>query len=141
MRKNLWICAWVAAVGLSFSWTHECWSQEAAPDGQSEPEVKTPAESQTATDEYYELMRVFVDTFEQIDRNYVKDVDRRELIEAAVHGMLSKLDPYSDYYNPTELPHFQEEIHQESQLMWTLNRYGKLFLYFPNPVQLCQTIG
>lgn len=45
-------------------------------------------------EEYYELMRVFVDTFEQIDRNYVKDVDRRELVEAAVRGMLSELDPY-----------------------------------------------
>ena len=34
--------------------------------------------------DYYELMKVFVDTFEQIERNYVKDVDRRELMEAAI---------------------------------------------------------
>ena len=31
-------------------------------------------------DEYYELMKTFVDTFEQIERNYVKGVDRRELM-------------------------------------------------------------
>ncbi|MFG0335903.1 MAG: S41 family peptidase [Maioricimonas sp. JB049] len=64
-------------------------------------------------DEYYELMRVFVDTFEQIDRNYVKDVDRQELVEAAVRGMLAKLDPYSDYISPQDLERFNEAVEQE----------------------------
>lgn len=64
-------------------------------------------------EEYYELMRVFVDTFEQIDRNYVKDVDRRELVEAAVRGMLSELDPYSNYISPDDITRFNEEIDQE----------------------------
>jgi carboxyl-terminal processing protease len=66
-----------------------------------------------AHDEYYELMRVFVDTFEQIDKNYVKDVDRRELVEAAVRGMLAKLDPYSDYISPEDLAKFNEAVEQE----------------------------
>ncbi len=64
-------------------------------------------------DEYYELMRVFVDTFEQIEQNYVKDVDRRELVEAAVRGMLNELDPYSNYISPEDLTHFNEEVEQE----------------------------
>ena len=64
-------------------------------------------------EEYYELMRVFVDTFEQIDRNYVKDVDRRQLVEAAVRGMLSELDPYSNYISPDDITRFNEEIEQE----------------------------
>lgn len=64
-------------------------------------------------DEYYELMRVFVDTFEQIDRNYVKDVDRRELMEAAVRGMLSELDPYSNYISPDDINRFNEDVEQE----------------------------
>jgi carboxyl-terminal processing protease len=79
----------------------------------AEPAAATPDQPAAPTDEYYELMRVFVDTFEQIDRNYVKDVDRRELVEAAVRGMLSKLDPYSDYIGPSELTRFTEEIEQE----------------------------
>jgi carboxyl-terminal processing protease len=64
-------------------------------------------------DEYYELMRVFVDTFEQIDRNYVKDVDRRQLVEAAVRGMLSELDPYSNFISPEEITRFNEDVEQE----------------------------
>ena len=66
-----------------------------------------------AEDEYYELMQVFVDTFEQIDRNYVKDVDKRELVDAAVRGMLAELDPYSNYISAEELAGFTEDIEQE----------------------------
>ena len=66
-----------------------------------------------ADDEYYDLMKVFVDTFEQIDRNYVKDVDKRELVDAAVRGMLLELDPYSNYIPPDQLADFTEDIEQE----------------------------
>jgi carboxyl-terminal processing protease len=65
------------------------------------------------SDEYYELMKIFVDTFQQIDRNYVKDVDRKALVEAAVKGMLDKLDPYSDYISPEDLAKFNEAVEQE----------------------------
>lgn len=71
------------------------------------------AEDEAKPDEYYALMKVLVDSFEQIDRNYVKDVDRREIVEAAVRGMLSKLDPYSDYISPEDLAKFTEAVEQE----------------------------
>ncbi|MCA8987417.1 MAG: S41 family peptidase [Planctomycetaceae bacterium] len=64
-------------------------------------------------DDTYELMRLFVDTFEEIDENYVKDIDRRELIEAAVQGMLAKLDPYSNYISPEDLSAFEQDVQQE----------------------------
>jgi carboxyl-terminal processing protease len=64
-------------------------------------------------DEYYELMKVFVDTFEEIDRNYVTQVDKRELVEAAMRGMLLKLDPYSSYIDKQELRSFNEHVEQE----------------------------
>jgi ribosomal protein L19 len=38
------------------------------------------------TEEYYELMKLFVDSFEQIERNYVQERDPRELIEAELFG-------------------------------------------------------
>ncbi|MFO1092111.1 MAG: S41 family peptidase [Planctomycetaceae bacterium] len=88
----------------------------AADDAPAEPAPageQAAATPQPTSDEYYELMRVFVDTFEQIDRNYVKSVDRRELMEAALRGMLSKLDPYSDYIGPSDLEHFTEAVEQE----------------------------
>lgn len=64
-------------------------------------------------DDYYELMKLFVDTFEQIDRNYVKEVSRRELVEAAMRGMIARLDPYSSYINEEDLTEFNTVVEQE----------------------------
>lgn len=95
---------------------------ESAPPTDSQPETpksetpKTEAGPTAAADQepdYYELMQVFVDTFQEIDQNYVKEVDRRKLINAAVRGMLAELDPYSDYIAPDDLEHFTEAISQE----------------------------
>jgi carboxyl-terminal processing protease len=64
-------------------------------------------------DDYYELMKTFAETFEQIERNYVTDINRRELMEAAIQGMLQKLDRYSNYIGPQELEAFTESMDQE----------------------------
>jgi carboxyl-terminal processing protease len=72
------------------------------------------ADTDTAKDdEYYELMKTFVDTFEQIERNYVKDVDRRVLMEAAIKGMISRLDQYSSYISRDDMERFTREIEQQ----------------------------
>ncbi|MBX9790572.1 MAG: PDZ domain-containing protein [Pirellulales bacterium] len=83
---------------------------EAAPAALPTADVE-PADPQT--DEYYELFSVLVDTLDQIERNYVKPISRRELIEAAIHGALSKLDPYSNYIAPEEVARFRTSV--ESQ--------------------------
>ena len=75
--------------------------------------ILSPVRAADKNDEYYELMRVFVDTFEQIDRNYVKDIDRRELMEAAIKGMLTKLDQYSSYISPESLERFNQDVDQQ----------------------------
>ncbi len=61
----------------------------------------------------YELMRMFAETFEQIDQNYVKDIDRRELMEAAIQGMLRRLDRYSSYIPRKQMTRFNESVEQE----------------------------
>lgn len=66
-----------------------------------------------ADDEYFQLMQLFADTFEQVERNYVKEVDRRKLMEAAVRGMLLELDPYSTYISREELAQFNQRVEQE----------------------------
>ena len=66
-----------------------------------------------ANDEYFQLMQLFADTFEQVERNYVKEVDRRKLMEAAVRGMLLELDPYSTYISRAELAQFNQRVEQE----------------------------
>jgi len=61
----------------------------------------------------FELMRLFADAYEQIDANYVRDVDRRELVDAAIRGMASHLDTYSTYIPPQELSKFEQYLEQE----------------------------
>lgn len=76
---------------------------------EAEPDAKT---EQKKTD-YYELMQTFVEIFDQIDRNYVKDVDSRKVLEAGIRGMLEELDPYSSYISPDEISKFSQDIEQQ----------------------------
>ncbi len=66
-----------------------------------------------ADEEYYDLYKSLADTIDQVERNYVKPVDRRELMEAAIKGIVSKLDPYSAYIGPEEYSNFRDTV--ESQ--------------------------
>jgi carboxyl-terminal processing protease len=66
------------------------------------------AQSETVKNDDAELYRLFVDALEHVDRNYVKEVDRRELIEHAITGMLEELDPYSNFIPPTEFKQFNQ---------------------------------
>jgi carboxyl-terminal processing protease len=61
----------------------------------------------------YELIKLFTDSLDQVERNYVKEIDRRELLEAAIKGMMSKLDPYSQYIPPNELEKFRSSVENE----------------------------
>lgn len=63
--------------------------------------------------EYYELLRLFADTMDQVERNYVKDVSKRELMEAAIRGMMGKLDQHSNYIPPEEMERFKVEVESE----------------------------
>jgi len=63
--------------------------------------------------DYYELLKLFVETFQEVDRNYVTPLSRRELVEAAIDGMLSKLDQNSDYISPQELEQFRRGVESE----------------------------
>ena len=99
-------CLAILGAGLGF-WIGATRAEE------TEQAEAAPPEVATSKDEYFELMQVFVDTFDEIDQNYVKDVDRRQLIESAIRGMLADLDPYSDYISPDELARFNESVDQE----------------------------
>ncbi|MBA63108.1 MAG: peptidase S41 [Planctomycetaceae bacterium] len=64
-------------------------------------------------EELYELIKLFVDTLDQIDRNYVKEVDRRDLINGAIQGMLGKLDRHSNYIPPSNVNNFRSRVENE----------------------------
>ena len=50
----------------------------------------------------YEQLDLFGDIFERIRAQYVEEVDEGELIEAAIDGMLTSLDPHSSYLSPED---------------------------------------
>ena len=50
----------------------------------------------------YEQLDLFGDIFERIRSQYVEEVDEGELIEAAINGMLTSLDPHSSYLSPDD---------------------------------------
>ena len=50
----------------------------------------------------YEQLDLFGDIFERIRAQYVEQVDESELIEAAIDGMLTSLDPHSSYLSPDD---------------------------------------
>jgi carboxyl-terminal processing protease len=53
---------------------------------------------ETPTDaNVYEQLDLFGDIFERIRGQYVEEVDSKKLIEAAINGMLTSLDPHSSY--------------------------------------------
>jgi carboxyl-terminal processing protease len=48
----------------------------------------------------YQQLDLFGDIFERIRSQYVEEVDEADLIEAAINGMLTSLDPHSSYLAP-----------------------------------------
>ncbi len=48
----------------------------------------------------YEQLDLFGDIFERIRMDYVEEVNESDLIEAAINGMLTSLDPHSSYLPP-----------------------------------------
>jgi len=53
--------------------------------------------------EVYKYLNLFGEAFEKIQNNYVEEVEIKDLIESAIEGMLTSLDPHSSYLNTEEL--------------------------------------
>lgn len=60
------------------------------------------AQESAKSSNVYEQLDLFGDIFERIRAQYVEDVDAGELIEAAIDGMLTSLDPHSSYLSPDD---------------------------------------
>ncbi|ARE41257.1 Carboxyl-terminal protease [Rhodovulum sp. P5] len=61
----------------------------------------------------YEQLDLFGDVFERIRAQYVEEVDEGELIEAAINGMLTSLDPHSSYLPPQDFDDMQVQTRGE----------------------------
>ena len=65
--------------------------------GRSLPEVSAKEEANSSL---FKELKVFTDVLAIIQRDYVEEVPSKRLIEGAIKGMLTNLDPHSGYLDP-----------------------------------------
>ncbi len=63
--------------------------------------------------ETYRMLELFGDVLDTVERNYVTPVDDKHLIEAALDGMLTSLDPHSGYLTPEAYQEMQDQTRGE----------------------------
>jgi len=97
IKKHLMIgaCAFVLGAG-----TMAYISQQA--QATSQPRAET-----------YRMLELFGDVLDMTEKQYVTEVDEKKLIEAALEGMLSSLDPHSGYLPPAGFDDMQESTRGE----------------------------
>ncbi|PLL11970.1 peptidase S41 [Tabrizicola sp. TH137] len=71
------------------------------------------AQEAERTENVYEQLDLFGDIFERIRAQYVEEVNSQELIEAAINGMLTSLDPHSSYLAPEDFDDMQVQTRGE----------------------------
>ena len=64
--------------------------------------IFSPSILKAETNETWKLIELFKNAFENTHRNYVEEISKDELIEKAINGMLSGLDPHSGYMNESK---------------------------------------
>ena len=63
--------------------------------------------------ETYHMLELFGDVLDTVDREYVTPVDDKKLIQSALNGMLTSLDPHSDYLTPEAYNDMQDDTRGE----------------------------
>jgi carboxyl-terminal processing protease len=63
--------------------------------------------------ETYEELRTFSEVLTQVQKNYVDDTKVKDLVQGAIRGMLSTLDPHSAYMTPEMYKEMQVETKGE----------------------------
>ncbi|WP_375261725.1 S41 family peptidase [Palleronia sp.] len=71
------------------------------------------AQENAANESVYEQLDLFGDIFERIRAQYVEEVSEKELIEAAIDGMLTSLDPHSSYLSPDDAERMRTQTRGE----------------------------
>ncbi|MGY3607121.1 MULTISPECIES: S41 family peptidase [unclassified Bradyrhizobium] len=102
MRRNFgFLLGTVTGVGLTLLVT--------APQGAN---LVAVAKAAVRSDTYSQL-NLFGDVFERVRTDYVEKPDDSKLMEGAINGMISSLDPHSRYMNEKGWTDMQETTHGE----------------------------
>jgi carboxyl-terminal processing protease len=78
-----------------------------APQTRAADQVQPNPQSSSET---YRQLDLFGEVFERVRANYVHEVSDEQLIEAAINGMLSSLDPHSSYMNAKSFADMQVQV-------------------------------
>ena len=71
------------------------------------PKVDKKASTENANT--YEMLNLFGDVMERAKNSYVEEVSDEQLIEAAINGMLTSLDPHSSYMDGKDFKYMSEQ--------------------------------
>ena len=66
-----------------------------------------------AKESLYEKIDLFGEVLENIQKDYVDDVDQAEIMDSAINGILQSLDPYSAYMSPELFKEMQTDTKGE----------------------------
>ena len=61
----------------------------------------------------YEKIDLFGEVLENIQKDYVDDVDQSDMMDSAINGVLQSLDPYSAYMSPELFEEMQTDTRGE----------------------------
>ncbi len=71
------------------------------------------AEAVNSQTSAYEELKIFAEVITLINKNYVEEVKIKDLVNRAIKGMLTSLDPHSGYMTPDAFKEFQVETKGE----------------------------
>ena len=66
-----------------------------------------------ADDKTYNSLKMFTDVLEELEKNYVDDVNAESLIHNAIKGMVGNLDPHSSFMPPEAFDELQDDTKGE----------------------------
>ncbi len=69
--------------------------------------------ARAAASDTYQQLNLFGDVFERVRADYVEKPDDKKLVESAINGMLSGLDPHSSYMDPKSFRDMQVQTRGE----------------------------
>ena len=73
----------------------------------------TVSSSQARDTDHYQALKQFSQVLDLIEKNYVQEVNRTDLIHGAIEGMLNSIDPHSTFIDLDKFKMMQEEFQGE----------------------------